>query len=65
MGDEIVIRAIEVIQGGLLQIDFLNTVTEEGFRCFADPNEFFGMLGAAMQKNVEEWNQSFIDQMSK
>ena len=59
MGDEILIIAIEVIQGGLIQFDFKNTETGEQWRCFADPGEHFRMLGDAMQKNVEQWNQDF------
>ena len=55
MGDDIEIRAIEVIQGGLLQIDFFNTTTDKGYRCFAEPGAFFAMLGAAMQKEHDDW----------
>ena len=60
MGPEIVIERIEIIQGGLLQIDFLNKETKGIFRCFADPDVFFGMIGKAMQGNVEKWNEEFI-----
>lgn len=59
MGDEILIIAIEVIRGGLLQIDFKNTDTGEQWRCFAEPGEHFRMLGDAMQKNVDQWAQDF------
>jgi len=55
MGDEIVIMKIEVIQGGILQIDFLNTATNKSERCFIDPYNFFNMLGNAMQDNVHYW----------
>ena len=54
MGDEIIIYAIEVIQNGLLQIDFRNENTDEQFRAFCEPKEFFGMIGKAMQKNFDQ-----------
>jgi len=52
MGPEIIIYAIEVIQGGVLQIDFRNEETNECYRCFCEPKAFFGILGEAMQKNI-------------
>jgi len=54
MGEEIVITAIEVIQNGLLQIDFRNQETKDIFRAFCEPEAFFGMIGKSMQKNFEQ-----------
>lgn len=62
MGDEILIVNIAVIQGGLLQIDFENVTQNKTDRCFAQPGDFFKMIGDAMQKNhvkdVEAWQRS-------
>ena len=55
MGEEILIEAIEIIQGGLLQIDFRNTETNKCDRCFIEPVKFFGMLGKALQKGLAAW----------
>jgi len=54
MGDEIIIYAIEIIQNGLLQIDFRNENTNDCFRAFCEPKKFFGMFGKAMQKNFDQ-----------
>jgi len=64
MGEAIIIRAISVIQGGLLQIDFFNEETKENYRCFSEPSEFFSMLGKAMQINVDKWNNDFHEKQS-
>ena len=54
MGDEIIIRAIEIIQNGLIQIDFLNKETDECLRAFCEPEAFFCMIGKSMQKNFDQ-----------
>ena len=58
MGEEILIEAIEIIQGGLLQIDFRNTETNECDRCFIEPEKFFAMLGKALQKSLVAWEDT-------
>lgn len=56
MGDEVNLVAIEVIQGGLLQLDFLpETKDAKGFRVFVEPVQFFAKLGEAWQDNREAW----------
>lgn len=60
MDDEIIIERIEIIQDGLLQFDFHNTTQNEHFqnehfRCLVNPKVFFGMLGTAMQTNLNKW----------
>ena len=55
MGDEIILKAIEVIQDGLLQIDLWNETERKEIRFFAEPKEFFNMLGNAMQKNFKQY----------
>lgn len=48
MGDEIIIEKLEVIQNGLLQIDFRNLENNKIDRCFIELGEFFKMLGPAL-----------------
>lgn len=55
MGDEIVIKTVEVIQGGLLQIDLRNETNGEWYRVFAEPRTFFAMIGEAMGKNCDDY----------
>jgi len=54
MGEEIIVDAIEIVENGLIQIDFRNNDTGETFRAFCDPDRFFGLIGASMQKNFEQ-----------
>ena len=61
MGDRIEMTAIEVIQGGLLQIDFYNVDKKWHERCFCQPDKFFGMLGKAMQANHSAWEKQFFE----
>jgi hypothetical protein len=35
MGPEIIIKALKIVNNGILQIDFQNTETNEQWRCFA------------------------------
>ena len=60
MGDDIEIRAIEIIYDGLIQIDFYNNTKNEGYRCFVDPSVLLGMLSQAMQKNYKAWMEEFV-----
>ena len=60
MGDEIIIVAIEILYGGLIQIDFKNTETGQTFRAFCDPKIFFWMIGESMQKRYEESMDQFF-----
>ena len=59
MGDEIVIKDIEIIQGGLIQIDFQNMKTKETYRSFCEPSTFFGMLGSSMQLHYTSFMDNF------
>ena len=59
MGDEIIIVAIEIIQGGLIQIDLKNETKNEHYRAFVEPKDFFSMLGNAMQKNSDDFQKAF------
>jgi len=53
MGDDIELKAIEVIQDGLFQMDFWNNTKNEGYRVFVKPDELFSMIGVSMQRNHE------------
>lgn len=55
MGDHIIFKSIEVIQGGLLQIDLWNETENKHIRFFAEADEFFSKFGKAMQKNHKEF----------
>lgn len=57
MGDEIIIMAIDIIYGGLIQIDLKNETKNEHYRVFVDPKDFFSMLGNAMQKNSDDFQK--------
>ena len=59
MGDEIIIVAIEIIQGGLIQIDLKNETKSEHYRVFVEPKDFFSMFGNAMQKNSDDFQKAF------
>ena len=55
MGDKIIITNIEVIQGGLLQIDIFNENTNIGDRIFVEPSYLFSKIGMALRKNHEQY----------
>lgn len=59
MGDEIIIENIEIIQGGVIQIDFYNKDKNKHDRAFCDPEEFWGFIGKSMQKNMNDWAKKF------
>jgi hypothetical protein len=59
MGDEIIIVAIEIIYGGLIQIDLKNETKNEHYRAFIEPKDFFSMFGNAMQKNSDDFQKAF------
>ena len=59
MGDEIIIVAIEIIYGGLIQIDLKNETKNEHYRAFIEPKDFFSMFGNAMQKNRDDFQKAF------
>jgi len=60
MGDEIEVKNIEIIQGGLVQIDFYNATQDKIDRAFCDPDVFFAMIGKSMQAGAKKWNEDFI-----
>ena len=49
MGDKIRVIDIQVIQGGLFQIDLMNDTTQEAIRFFAEPYDLFQRVGNALQ----------------
>lgn len=49
MGDKIVIAEIQLLYGGLFQIDLHNESKDEWYRVFADKDEFYTMV-----KNAEK-----------
>ena len=51
MGDEIELRDIQVIQDGLIQMDFFNESEHKGYRAFCKPDIFFKMIGDSMAQN--------------
>ena len=55
MGDDIELRCVEIVNGGILQIDLFNVTKGEGYRCFADPQRFFKFLGESLKANNAEW----------
>lgn len=54
MGDDIEIVNVEIIYGGLIQIDFVNNTENKGMHAFCNPADFFRMIGESMQKNYNE-----------
>ncbi len=63
MGDDIEFKKVEVIQGGLLQIDIFDKSLGKGFRCFVDPVTFFSQLGISMNTHMLDWMQAYHDEM--
>jgi len=59
MGDEIEIKNIEIIQGGLVQLDLYNVSQNRYDRAFCDPDVFFKMIGDSMQENFKKWVNNF------
>lgn len=55
MGEEVIIIAIEVLQGGLFQIDTEHSDSGKRDRIFIDGNDLFRMIGGAMQHNQRKW----------
>lgn len=51
MGDKITLKGVEVIQGGILQLDFKNEESGKMDRCFVSAQDFFKMLGNSMNNN--------------
>lgn len=59
MGDDIELRAVEVIQDGLLQMDLWNNTKHEGYRVFINPADLFSMIGKSMQNNHDAFVHAF------
>jgi hypothetical protein len=51
MGDKFQFIDVKMINGGLLQVDFMNMTKQEGGRMFISPERFFEKLGRSMQHN--------------
>lgn len=51
MGDSYEIISIEILYGGLLQIDLYCKELDSNIRVFAEPKDFFSKLGEASQKS--------------
>lgn len=60
MGELIVLEAIAVIQGGLLQIDIRYENSGKGERFFVEPKDFFTKLGNAMNVNREKYELDYM-----
>lgn len=56
MGD-LELTEMEVIQDGLIQMDFRDKTTEQWTRCYVDPVRFFSLLGKSMEKNHKQFKQ--------
>lgn len=54
MGDEIIVKDVQLIQGGLLQIDLMNMDTNESFRVISEGKIIFGLLADSMANASEE-----------
>lgn len=65
MGPEVTIQSIEVIQAGLIQIDFWVEEENRAYRCFIEPEKLFGMIGASMQANYNKFLDSFFAEEQK
>jgi hypothetical protein len=61
VGDEIMFESIEIIQGGLIQIDIKNVTKNTTERCFMQPSELFKLFGDAMQRSHDKWIQWIQD----
>lgn len=46
---------IKIVQGGLIQLEFINTAKKERYRVILDPFSFFQKLGEAMDQDHIEW----------
>ena len=68
MNNRVIIEQIEVIQGGIFQIDIYRipkiSEEEKRERIFIEPADLFGMIGKAIQKNVGKWNAELINHFS-
>ncbi len=59
MGDLFDLVDIQVIQGGLIQLDLKNYKTNQSIRTFLDPKELFSKIGESMSRNMDEWLNNF------
>ena len=59
MGDDITIEDIQIIEGGLIQIDFRNEKIGESWRAFCSADKFFGMIGKSMNDSHEKTLREF------
>jgi hypothetical protein len=60
MGDKITLKGLEVIQSGVLQLDFKNEDTGKMDRCFVTVQKFFEMFGNSMHKAHIEYVKNFL-----
>jgi len=66
MDDEIDVVGVEIVQGGLVQIDFHNVTQNKKSRAFCDPDIFFKMMGDSMQRSAnKEWMDNFQRESSQ
>lgn len=59
MGDLFDLIDVQVIQGGLLQLDVKNMKTNQSIRMFINPLVFFKKLGESMERTSHEWLDEF------
>ena len=59
MGENILFQRVEIIQGGLLQIDFRLEEQEITERMFINAKDFFSQLGESMSKSADKWAADF------
>ena len=65
MGDKFQFLDVKVIQGGLIQVDFMNMTKREGGRMFMSPERFFEKLGRSMQHSHHNYLQIDIGKREK
>jgi len=55
MGDDFEFINVQLIQGGVLQIDFVNNTEKKSCRMFANGDDFFKKFGRSIKLNhIEE-----------
>lgn len=59
MGDVFDLIDVQVIQGGLIQLDIKNLKTMQGARMFVNPSVLFSKIGKSMESNMDEWLRTF------
>ena len=58
--EEVILKELQVIQGGVLQFDIYYTEQKKWTRFFVEPSDFFSRLGISMQNNCAEFDKKYL-----